>query len=117
MAFRVPVVDISVVDLTARLEKTTEIPPRIQTHFAEWGLTCLLFHMEESEGKLKGILGYKEDDVVSTDFLGDCRSSIFDAKAEIALNDNFIKFLSWYDNEWGYSNRVIDLIRYMATSA
>ncbi|KAH9331179.1 hypothetical protein KI387_003287, partial [Taxus chinensis] len=57
---------------------------------------------EESEGKLKGILGYTEDDVVSTDFIGDSRSSIFDAKAGIALNDNFVKLVSWYDNEWGY---------------
>ncbi|KAI8019561.1 Trihelix transcription factor GT-1 [Camellia lanceoleosa] len=71
---------------------------------------------EASEGSLKGILGYTEDDVVSTDFIGDCRSSIFDAKAGIALNENFVKFVSWYDNEWGYSNRVIDLIRHMASA-
>ncbi|KAI8031924.1 Glyceraldehyde-3-phosphate dehydrogenase, cytosolic [Camellia lanceoleosa] len=72
--------------------------------------------LEESEGNMKGILGYTEDDVVSTDFIGDCRSSIFDAKAGIALNENFVKFVSWYDNEWGYSNRVIDLIRHMASA-
>ncbi|KZV57693.1 glyceraldehyde-3-phosphate dehydrogenase, cytosolic-like [Dorcoceras hygrometricum] len=105
MAFRVPTVDVSVVDLTARLEKAAsydEIKAAIK---------------EESEGKLKGILGYTEDDVVSTDFIGDCRSSIFDAKAGIALNGNFVKVVSWYDNEWGYSNRVIDLVRHMAKSA
>ncbi|KAH1246106.1 Glyceraldehyde-3-phosphate dehydrogenase [Glycine max] len=91
MAFRVPTVDVSVVDLTVRLEKEAsydEIKNAIK---------------EESEGKLKGILGYTEDDVVSTDFIGDSRSSIFDAKAGIALNKNFVKLVSWYDNEWGYS--------------
>ncbi|GFY87359.1 glyceraldehyde-3-phosphate dehydrogenase C2 [Actinidia rufa] len=90
MSFRVPTVDVSVVDLTVRLEKAAsydEIKAAIR---------------EESEGKLKGILGYTEDDVVSTDFVGDSRSSIFDAKAGIALNDNFVKLVSWYDNEWGY---------------
>merc|ERR1712076_221988 len=97
MAFRVPTPDVSVVDLTVRLEKPAtygEIKAAIK---------------EESEGKLKGILGYTEEDVVSTDFVGDSRSSIFDAKAGIALNDNFVKLVSWYDNEWGYSSRVIDL--------
>ncbi|GFZ19106.1 glyceraldehyde-3-phosphate dehydrogenase C2 [Actinidia rufa] len=95
---------ITVVDLTVRLEKKAsydEIKAAIKA---------------ESEDKLKGILGYTEDDVVSTDFVGDSRSSIFDAKAGIALNDNFVKLVSWYDNEWGYSNRVIDLIRYMASA-
>ena len=72
---------------------------------------------EESENKLKGILGYTEDDVVSTDFVGDSRSSIFDAKAGIALSKNFVKLVSWYDNEWGYSSRVIDLIAHMASVA
>ena len=71
-------------------------------------------HREESEGKLKGILGYTEDDVVSTDFVGDNRSSIFDAKAGIALSDKFVKLVSWYDNEWGYSSRVVDLIVHMS---
>jgi glyceraldehyde 3-phosphate dehydrogenase len=102
MAFRVPTVDVSVVDLTVRLEKSAtydQIKAAIK---------------EESEGKLKGILGYTEDEVVSTDFIGDNRSSIFDAKAGIALNDNFIKLVSWYDNEWGYSTRVVDLIVHMA---
>ncbi|MED6203918.1 Glyceraldehyde-3-phosphate dehydrogenase gapc2, cytosolic [Stylosanthes scabra] len=105
MSFRVPTVDVSVVDLTVRLEKKAtyaEIKNAIK---------------EESEGKLKGILGYTEDDVVSTDFIGDSRSSIFDAKAGIALNDNFVKLVSWYDNEWGYSSRVIDLIVHIASVA
>ncbi|KAL2523245.1 Glyceraldehyde-3-phosphate dehydrogenase GAPC1 [Forsythia ovata] len=105
MAFRVPTVDVSVVDLTVRLEKAAsydEIKAALK---------------EESEGKLKGILGYTEDDVVSTDFVGDSRSSIFDAKAGIALSSNFVKVVSWYDNEWGYSNRVVDLIRHMASVA
>nr|AAQ57193.1 glyceraldehyde-3-phosphate dehydrogenase [Panax ginseng] len=103
MAFRVPTVDVSVVDLTVRLAKKAsydEIKAAIK---------------EESEGKLKGILGYTEDDVVSTDFLGDSRSSIFDAKAGIALNENFVKLVTWYDNEWGYSSRVVDLVVHMAS--
>ncbi|XP_009336547.1 glyceraldehyde-3-phosphate dehydrogenase, cytosolic [Pyrus x bretschneideri] len=103
MAFRVPTVDVSVVDLTVRLAKAAtydEVKAAIK---------------EESEGKLNGILGYTEDDVVSTDLVGDSRSSIFDAKAGIALNDNFIKLISWYDNEWGYSCRVVDLISYIAS--
>uniref|UniRef100_M4DT79 glyceraldehyde-3-phosphate dehydrogenase (phosphorylating) n=1 Tax=Brassica campestris TaxID=3711 RepID=M4DT79_BRACM len=94
--------DWRVVDLTVRLEKAAtydEIKKAIK---------------EESEGKLKGILGYTEDDVVSTDFVGDNRSSIFDAKAGIALSDNFVKLVSWYDNEWGYSTRVVDLIIHMS---
>jgi glyceraldehyde 3-phosphate dehydrogenase len=102
MSFRVPTVDVSVVDLTVRLEKAAtydEIKKAIK---------------EESEGKLKGILGYTEDDVVSTDFVGDNRSSIFDAKAGIALSDKFVKLVSWYDNEWGYSSRVVDLIVHMS---
>ncbi|XP_057479199.1 glyceraldehyde-3-phosphate dehydrogenase 2, cytosolic-like [Actinidia eriantha] len=104
MAFRVPTVDVSVVDLTVRLEKKAtydDIKAAIK---------------EASEGKMKGILGYTEDDVVSTDFVGDSRSSIFDAKAGIALNDFFVKLVSWYDNEWGYSSRVIDLIVFMAST-
>ncbi|KVI05748.1 hypothetical protein Ccrd_015939 [Cynara cardunculus var. scolymus] len=103
MSFRVPTVDVSVVDLTVRLEKKAtyeQIKAAIK---------------EESEGKLKGILGYIEEDVVSTDFIGDSRSSIFDAKAGIALNDNFVKLVSWYDNEWGYSSRVVDLICHIAS--
>ncbi|KHG15503.1 Glyceraldehyde-3-phosphate dehydrogenase-2C cytosolic [Gossypium arboreum] len=98
MAFRVPTVDVSVVDLTVRLEKAAsydEIKAAIKA---------------ASEGELKGILGYTDEDLVSTDFVGDSRSSIFDAKAGIALNENFAKLVSWYDNEWGYSTRVVDLI-------
>ncbi|RVW14152.1 Glyceraldehyde-3-phosphate dehydrogenase 2, cytosolic [Vitis vinifera] len=101
MAFRVPTADVSVVDLTVRTEKKAsydDIKAAIKA---------------ESEGNLKGILGYTEDEVVSSDFLGDSRSSIFDAKAGIALNENFIKLVSWYDNEWGYSSRVVDLIRHI----
>ncbi|KAF5449406.1 hypothetical protein F2P56_029856 [Juglans regia] len=103
MSFRVPTVDVSVVDLTVRLQKKAtyeEIKKAIK---------------DASEGKLKGILGYTEDDVVSSDFVGDNRSSIFDAKAGIALNENFVKLVSWYDNEWGYSTRVVDLIVHIAS--
>ncbi|KAG6487820.1 hypothetical protein ZIOFF_056526 [Zingiber officinale] len=71
---------------------------------------------EESEGNLKGILGYVDEDLVSSDFVGDSRSSIFYSKAGIALNGNFVKLVSWYDNEWGYSSRVVDLIRHMNKS-
>lgn len=99
MSFRVPVADVSVVDLTVRLEKPATYE-QIKTAMKE-----------ASEGELKGILGYTEDDVVSQDFLGDARTSIFDAKAGIALNDNFVKVVSWYDNEWGYSNKLIDLVQ------
>lgn len=101
MAFRVPVPDVSVVDLTCRLNKGAsynDIKAAIKS---------------ASENELKGILGYTEDDVVSQDFRGDKRSSIFDAKAGIALNDNFVKLVSWYDNEFGYSFRVVDLIQHM----
>ena len=100
MAFRVPTADVSVVDLTCRLEKAAtydEIKTAIK---------------DASENELKGILGYTEDAVVSSDFISDARTSIFDAAAGIALNDNFVKLVSWYDNEWGYSNKVLDLIAY-----
>merc|ERR1712113_1364019 len=103
MAFRVPTPDVSVVDLTVRLQKEAsyeEICQKIK---------------EASEGPLKGILGYTNEDLVSTDFLGDDRSSIFDAKAGIQLSKTFVKLVSWYDNEMGYSNRVVDLIAYMQT--
>ncbi len=103
MAFRVPTLDVSVVDLTCRLEKAAsydEIKAALK---------------KASENELKGILGYTEDEVVSSDFIGDARTSIFDAKAGISLNNNFVKLVSWYDNEWGYSNKVLELIAHMAT--
>ncbi len=102
MSFRVPVADVSVVDLTVRLEKpaTYEMVKSAMK--------------EASEGELKGILGYTEDEVVSQDFLGDSRTSIFDSKASIALNDHFVKVVAWYDNEWGYSNKLIDLVQELA---
>ncbi|WP_353140221.1 type I glyceraldehyde-3-phosphate dehydrogenase [Pseudopedobacter sp.] len=103
MAFRVPTADVSVVDLTVRLEK----PASYEAIKAAMKAA--------SEGELKGILGYTEDEVVSTDFLGDARTSIFDAKAGISLNDNFVKVVSWYDNEWGYSNKIVDLLQHMAS--
>ncbi len=102
MAFRVPTMDVSAVDLTVRTEKATsykEICAAIKA---------------ASEGPLKGILGYTEEEVVSSDFITDPRSSIFDAGAGIELNSNFFKLVSWYDNEWGYSNRVVDLLLHMA---
>lgn len=102
MAFRVPTVDVSVVDLTARLEK--------KATYAE--IVEALKHASENE--LKGILGVTDEEVVSADFIGDARSSIFDVKAGISLNENFVKLVSWYDNEWGYSNRVVDLALHMA---
>lgn len=99
MSFRVPVPDVSVVDLTVRL-KTPASYEDIKNAMKA-----------ASEGEMKGILGYTEDEVVSEDFKGDARTSIFDAKAGIALNDNFVKVVSWYDNEWGYSNKLIDLVQ------
>jgi glyceraldehyde 3-phosphate dehydrogenase len=101
MAFRVPTLDVSVVDLTVNLIKP-----------ASYSDICAAVK-KASENEMKGILGYTEDMVVSSDFIGDARTSIFDAKAGIALTDTFIKLVSWYDNEWGYSNKVIDLIAYM----
>ncbi len=103
MAFRVPTLNVSVVDLTCRIEKA-----------ASYEEICAALK-EASENELKGILGYTEDAVVSSDFITDARTSIFDAKAGISLNPNFVKLVSWYDNEWGYSNKIIDLISYMAT--
>ncbi len=102
MALRVPTPDVSVVDLTFKTEKATSYQE-----------ICAAMK-EAAEGKLKGILAYTEDDVVSTDFTTDPHSSIFDAKAGIELNSNFFKVVSWYDNEWGYSNRMLDLIKAMA---
>ena len=102
MAFRVPTPNVSVVDLTVRLEKAAtyeEIKKAIK---------------DAAEGSMKGVLGYVEDDVVSTDFNGEVLTSVFDAKAGIALNDNFVKLVSWYDNETGYSNKVLDLIAHIS---
>ncbi len=103
MSLRVPTADVSVVDLTVRLAKPTsydQIKEAVK---------------KASENEMKGILGYTEDAVVSTDFTTDPRTSIFDATAGIALNDTFVKLVSWYDNEWGYSNKVVELIAYMNT--
>ena len=102
MSMRVPTLDVSVVDLTVNLEKP-----------ASYSDICAAMK-KASEGELKGIMGYTEEPVVSADFLGDARTSIFDAKAGIALTDTFVKLVSWYDNEVGYSNKVLDLIRHMA---
>ncbi|ORX56345.1 glyceraldehyde-3-phosphate dehydrogenase [Hesseltinella vesiculosa] len=103
MAFRVPTPDVSVVDLTVRIEKS-----------ASYDDIKAAIKKASEEGPLAGILGYTEDDVVSTDFLGDTHSSIFDAKAGISLSPNFVKLVSWYDNEFGYSTRVVDLLVYIA---
>lgn len=103
MSFRVPVPNVSVVDLTCRLEKATS--------YEEIKATV----KRASENELKGILGYTEDDVVSSDFMGDSRTSIFDAGAGIMLSPNFVKVVSWYDNEWGYSNKLVDLMVHMDT--
>merc|ERR1719408_843444 len=101
MSFRVPTPDVSVVDLTVRLGKP-----------ASYDEICAKIK-EASEGQMKGILAYTEDQVVSSDFIGDSHSSIFDQKAGIALADDFVKLVSWYDNEWGYSSRVVELIEHM----
>ncbi|MDD2246181.1 MAG: type I glyceraldehyde-3-phosphate dehydrogenase [Proteiniphilum sp.] len=102
MSMRVPTLNVSVVDLTVRLAK--------ETSYKE---ICAAMK-EASEGELKGILGYTNEDVVSSDFIGDSRTSIFDEKAGIQLSPTFVKVISWYDNEWGYSNKVLDLIAHMA---
>jgi glyceraldehyde 3-phosphate dehydrogenase len=101
MSFRVPTLNVSVVDLTCKLERSTtynDIKAAVK---------------QAAENELKGILGYTEDHVVSTDFIGDPRISIFDAEAGIMLNPTFVKLIAWYDNEWGYSNKVLDLLSYM----
>ena len=103
MAFRVPTLDVSVVDLTCRLEKAAPYEEIKKVMKAA------------AEGPMKGILAYTEDEVVSSDFIGDSHTSIFDAKAGISLNDNFVKIVAWYDNEWGYSTKVLELIEYMDT--
>jgi glyceraldehyde 3-phosphate dehydrogenase len=102
MAFRVPTADVSVVDLTCRLAKPAtyeEIRAAVKA---------------ASEGPLKGIVGYTEEDVVSTDFVGESCTCVFDAKAGIALNRQFVKLIAWYDNEWGYSCKVLDLVKHMS---
>ena len=101
ISMRVPTLDVSVVDLTVRLEKP-----------ASYEDICKAMK-EASEGELKGVLGYTDEDVVSSDFLGDPRTSIFDKKAGLSLTDNFVKVVSWYDNEWGYANKMVELIAYM----
>ncbi len=103
MSFRVPTSDVSVVDLTVELEKN-----------ATYAEICAEMKAQ-SEGALKGILGYTEDKVVATDFRGDARTSIFDAEAGIALDSTFVKLVSWYDNEWGYSNKCLEMVRVVAT--
>ena len=102
MSMRVPTLDVSVVDLTCNLAKP-----------ATYDEICAAMK-EASEGELKGVLGYTDEDVVSSDFISDPHTSIFDAKAGIALTDTFVKVVSWYDNEWGYSNKVLELIKHMA---
>ncbi|CCC70895.1 hypothetical protein NCAS_0F04110 [Naumovozyma castellii] len=105
MSFRVPTVDVSVVDLTVKLVKETtydEIKKAVK---------------QASEGKMKGVLGYTEDAVVSSDFLGDSHSSVFDATAGIQLSPKFVKLVAWYDNEYGYSTRVVDLVEYVAKAS
>jgi glyceraldehyde 3-phosphate dehydrogenase len=104
MAFRVPTPDVSVVDLTCKLAKP-----------ASYDAICEAIKKATTDPEYCGVMGYTEDDVVSTDFVGDSLSSIFDKKAGIALTDTFVKLVSWYDNEWGYSNRVVDLVAHMAT--
>ena len=101
MAFRVPIIDVSVVDLTVNLNSSTNYED-----------ICLAMK-NASENDLKGIMGYAEEDVVSTDFIGDSRTSIFDAGAGIMLNNKFVKVVSWYDNEWGYSSKIVELIQHM----
>lgn len=101
MSFRVPTLNVSVVDLTCRLEKATDYE----------GIKAAM--KKASENEMKGVLGYTDEDVVSSDFIGDERTSIFDAKAGIMLNDNFVKVIAWYDNEWAYSCKLLDMIVHM----
>jgi len=106
MSFRVPTADVSVVDLTVRLN----------TGASYDDIKATIKAASETD-ELKGILGYTEDAVVSTDFQGDSHSSVFDVTSGISLNDNFVKLVSWYDNEWGYSNRLVDLAKHVSTVA
>jgi len=103
MAFRVPTPDVSVVDLTCRLDKGAKMADIVAAI------------KEAADGEMKGVMGYTDDEVVSTDFVGDKTSSVLDIQAGIALNDNFVKLVSWYDNEWGYSNRLVELCVFMST--
>lgn len=102
MAFRVPTSDVSVVDLTVELEKNTSYEE-----------ICKVIK-NASEGELKGVLGYTEEKVVSTDFLGETCTSVFDADAGIMLDENFVKVVAWYDNEWGYSNKILEMAKVIA---
>merc|ERR1711862_820372 len=102
MAFRVPTPDVSVVDLTARIEKGASMADII---------SCI---KSQADGPMKGILGYVDEEVVSTDFVGEKTSSVVDIKAGISLNNNFVKLVSWYDNEWGYSSRLVELCAFMS---
>merc|ERR1712118_552570 len=104
MAFRVPTPDVSVVDLTCKIEKEASYDDIVAAI------------KEASETSMKGVLSWTDDEVVSTDFISNKFSSIFDIKAGIALNKNCVKLVSWYDNEWGYSNRLVDLCVHMATT-
>ena len=104
MAFRIPTMDVSVVDLTVKLVKK-----------ATYKEICLAMKSASESGPMVGVLGYTEDQVVSQDFVGETRTSVFDAGAGIALNDNFVKVVSWYDNEIGYSTKIVDLIEYADT--
>ena len=103
MSFRVPTIDVSVVDLTCNLEKPTTYEE-----------ICAAMK-KAAEGELKGIVEYCDEDVVSSDFLGDEHTSIFDSKAGIMLTDTFVKLVAWYDNEWGYAHKLVDLAAYMAS--
>lgn len=103
VAFRVPTPDVSLVDLTVSLNSRVSYEEICQAI------------REEAEGKMKGILGYNDEDHVSNEFIGDTRSSIFDAKAGFSLSDKLVKLVAWYDNEWGYSHRVVDLIMHMSS--
>ena len=104
MAFRVPTVNVSCVDLTVRLQKETDYKSIVEKY------------REVSEGEMKGIIGYTEDEVVSNDFMTSTYSSVFDAKAGIELNSKFYKLISWYDNEFGYATRLIDLANYISNN-
>ena len=105
MAFRVPTVDVSVVDLTVNLSQETD-----------YESICKVMK-SASNNEMKGVMGYTEEALVSTDFIGDTRTSIFDAGAGIMLNKKFVKLVSWYDNEWGYSTKVVELIQYMVSKS